>query len=189
MKIARLSRRLVLRSFAFEGGKFTETAMIRKTLSLMTFTLSACAVANAEPVTTRVATHDVLQVVRMQATSADADLELMTAFNLCTDSIKHAPGSVTRDACVRALDVTRDSAIRLSSEAVLVGTLNRAALNQNVAAAYSNAALASWQVGDIKAAGNFMRHAIALAPSASFVRANAPRLAGISADLNSLASN
>jgi hypothetical protein len=185
MKIARLSSRMLLRRFVFEGGKLKEMTMNRKTLSLLTFALGACAVANAEPA----ATHDVLQVVRMQAVSADADLELMTAFNQCTDSIQRAPGAATRDTCVTALKKTRDSAIRLTSEAVLIGTRNRAAINQNVAGAYSNAALASWQIGDAKSAREYMEHAIALSPKATFVRANAPRLAGVSVDTTSLASN
>jgi hypothetical protein len=198
MKNDRLSTDRIVSSVVVEGSTRKEMTMklaiYRKTqnvksLVLLTLALGSYAVANAETAAAKVAPREVLQVVRMEAQSVDADLELMAAFNLCTDSIKKAAGAATLDSCVTALKMTRDSAIRLTSATVLIGNVNRAALNQNVAAAYSNAAVASWQVGDIRASRSYMQHAMALAPSASFVRVNAPRLAGIPADGASLASN
>ena len=79
--------------------------------------------------------------------------------------------------------------VRMQSSSLLHGTLDSTAINNAIAAAYSNAALAYWRAGALRASREFMGRAKELAPNESFVLANAAYLMSLSVEGASLAKN
>jgi hypothetical protein len=153
-----------------------ETEMKSKQIAMITLALSLAGAANAGAVEAVIVTPKMLQVVRMQQTALDAEPEMTQAFNACSDAIRESSGEAARNVCVSALRTTRSYLQDLAASPILHGTIDAASMSENMAAAYSNAALAYWRAGDLGASRSHIERARALAPKASFVIANASYL-------------
>jgi len=175
MKIARLCAPNRLRNFVSEGGTL-ETEMKSKQIVMMTLALSLAGMAHAGSVDAVLVTPKMLQVVRMHEEPLAADLSLIHSFNACSDAIRESSRDAAREVCASALRTTRTYMRELTSSPILHGTIRFDLLNSNLAAAYSNAALAYWRAGDLRESREHMAHARSLAPTASFVVANAAYL-------------
>lgn len=154
--------------------KSKQFAMMTLALSLAGATHAAIAGTAADAV---IVTPKMLQVVRLQQQPLDAETGMTQAFNACSDAIRQSASTASRSAarelCTSALRSTRDYLREIAASPILHGTIKRTALSENMAAAYSNAALACWRAGDLTASRIHMERARELAPTASFVQANA----------------
>lgn len=175
MKIARLYALHHLRNFISEGGTL-EMEMKSKQIAMITLALSLAGAAQAGTADAVVVTPRMLQVVRMQEAPLDADSGVTQAFNACSDAIRQSDRDVARAVCASALRSTRSYLQEMEASPILHGTIKAESMSENMAAAYSNAALACWRAGDLTASRLHMERARSLAPNASFVLANAAYL-------------
>ena len=150
--------------------------MKSKQIAMMTLALSLTGIATAGSVDAVVVTPKMLQVVRMHEEPLAAESGIIQAFNACSDAIRESSRDAARDVCASALRTTRNYMRELTASPTLHGTIRFDLMNSNLAAAYSNAALAYWRAGDLRESREHMEHARSLAPTASFVVANAPYL-------------